>query len=77
MVSVLKERVKEVKEVRERAKELEKGLTSVIYSMDRTGAARQQKNANTNTSARDAKGMDMERWTAKSMRECEQLGRRP
>ena len=34
-------------------------------------------NVNTDTSARDAKSVDMERWTAKSMRECEQLGRRP
>ena len=76
-VSVLKDRVREVKEVKERAEELEKGLTSVIDSMDRTGVARQRINADTNTSARDAKSVDMERWTAKSMRQCEQLGRRP
>ena len=69
--------MREVKEVKERAEELEKGLTSVIDSMDRMDAARQQINADTNTSARDAKGVDMEKWTAKSMRQCEQLGRRP
>ena len=45
--------------------------------MDRMGAARQQINANINTSARDAKSVDMEKWTAKLMRQCEQLGRRP
>ena len=33
------ERVKEVKEVRERAENLEKDLTSVIDSMDQTDAA--------------------------------------
>ena len=35
------------------------------------------KNANTNISAKNASNMDNEKWTAKSMRECEQLGRRP
>jgi hypothetical protein len=34
-------------------------------------------NASTNISAKNAKNVDMERWNAKSMRECEQLGRRP
>ena len=77
MVLVLKERVKEIKEVRERAEDLEKDLTSAIASMDQMDVARLPRNASTSTSVKGAKSVDMEKWTAKLMRECEQLGRRP
>ena len=73
----LKDRVKEIKEVRKRAESLERNLTSAIDSMEQTGAALQQKSADTNTSAKSASRVDMEKWTAKSMRESEELGRRP
>src|ERR1700678_3034516 len=73
----LKKQVREVKEVQERAANLEKNLISVIGSMERTDAALPPKNADTNTFAKDANRVDMERWTAKSLRECEELGRRP
>ena len=45
--------------------------------MEQTDVVQPPKNANTNISARNVSNTDMERWTAKSMRECEQLGRRP
>jgi hypothetical protein len=36
-----------------------------------------QKNADTNIFAKNANQVDMERWNAKSMRESEELGRKP
>jgi hypothetical protein len=76
-VSDLKSRVKEAKEVQKRAANLEKDLIYAIVSMEQADAVQVPINASTNISARNVKNVDMERWNAKSMRECEQLGRRP
>src|ERR1700678_4423903 len=67
----------EVKQVRRKAENLERNLISAIDSMERTDAALQLRSASTSTSARSVNSVDMERWSAKSMRECEELGRRP
>src|ERR1700678_287544 len=67
----------EVKQVRRKAENLERNLISAIDSMERTDAALQLRSASTSTSARNVNSVDMERWSAKSMRECEELGRRP
>jgi hypothetical protein len=45
--------------------------------MEREDVHPQQRNADTNTSVRSARNVDMVNWTAKSMRDCELLGRRP
>ena len=77
MVSELKEQVEEVAELQVKTENLKKSLISAINSMEQTDVVQPPKNANTNISARNVSNMDMERWTAKLMRECEQLGRRP
>ena len=77
MVSELKERVEEVAELQVKTENLKKSLISAIGSMEQTDVIQPPKNANTNISARNVSNTDMERWTAKLMRECEQLGRRP
>ena len=76
-VSQLKERVEEVEDLQEKAENLKKNLISAIGSMERMDAVQQPRNASTNMYAKNANNTDMERWTAKSMRECEELGRRP
>ena len=73
----LKRQAMEIKLVRRRAENLEKNLISAIDSMERTDAARLQRSVSTDTSVKSVSSVDMERWTAKSMRECEELGRRP
>jgi hypothetical protein len=77
MASDLKEQVKEIREVRERAENLEKSLASAIASMEQRDAALQLTNANTNTFARSASNLDMDRGNVKSRRQCEELGRLP
>ena len=76
-VSELKDRVREAKGVQERAQSLEKNLTYAIDSMERRDVAPLQTSASTSISAKNASRVDMEKWTAKSMRECEDLGRKP
>ena len=76
MALELKQRVEEVKEVR-RAENLEKNLISAIISIEQMDVVWPLKNANTNTSVKNAKCMDMESWNAKSRRQCEELGKRP
>ena len=71
----LMECVTKAKELRERAESQK--LTSAIVSMEKTDASLQQDNANTSTSAKSASRVDMERWNAKLMRQCEELGKRP
>ena len=73
----LKAWVEEARQVKERVENLEKRLMSAIVSMEQINVASLLTNANTDTSARNANNMDMERWTAKSRRQCEELGRRP
>ena len=68
-------RATKAKELRERAES--RKLTSAIVSMEKTDASLQQDNANTSTSAKSASKVDMERWNAKLMRQCEELGKRP
>ena len=65
------------KELRTRVESLEQNLMSAIDSMERTDASWQQDNASTSTFAKSASRVDMERWNAKSMRQCEELGKRP
>ena len=77
MVSELKGRVEEVVELQEKAERLKKSLMCAIDSMEPMDAVQPPKGANINISAKNVNNTDMERWTAKSMRECEQLGRRP
>ena len=77
MVLELKKQAEEASQVKDRAENLEKSLTSVIDSMESRDVTPQSTSANINTSARNASNMDMEKWTAKSMRECEDLGQRP
>src|SRR6202522_835888 len=67
----------EVKQVRRKAENLEKNLMSAIASMEQTDAALQLRSASTSISARSVSSVDMEKWSARSMRECEELGRRP
>jgi hypothetical protein len=69
--------VKEASLIRKRAENLERKLTSVISSMERTVAAIPLTNASINTSAKSVRNVDMEKWIAKSMRQCEEVGRRP
>ena len=76
MALELKQQVEEVKEVR-RAENLEKNLISAIVSMEQTDVVWPLTNANTNTSVKNAKCVDMESWNAKSRRQCEKLGKRP
>ena len=73
----LKQWVDEVKEVRRRVENLEKNLISAIISIEQMDVVWPLKNANTNTSVKNAKCMDMESWSAKSRRQCEELGKRP
>ena len=73
----LKERIAEVKRVRERVENLEKELTSAIDLMEQKDAVSTLINADIGTSVRDADLVDMEKWTAKLRRQCEELGRRP
>jgi hypothetical protein len=73
----MKNKVEEAKQIKRKAENLEKNLMSAIDSMERTVAATPLTNANTNTFARNANEVDMEIWTAKSMRQCETLGMRP
>ena len=75
--SELMERAVTARQLRERAEKLERSLTSAIASMGKTDAALQLDNVNISTSARNASRVDMERWNAKSMRQCEELGKRP
>ena len=69
--------MKEVKEFQEKAESLKRNLMFAIDSMEQMDVAQQPKSASISTSARNANRVDMGKWTAKSMRECEQLGRRP
>ena len=73
----LKARMEDTKQLRERAENLEKNLISAIDSMERMDAASPPKNADTSTFAKNASNVDMEKWTAKSRRQCEELGKRP
>ena len=50
---------------------------SAIVSMERKDVVLQWRSASISTSAKSADNVDMDRWSAKSMRECEELGRRP
>jgi hypothetical protein len=77
MALELKCRVKEASLIRKRAENLERKLTSVIGSMEQMVAAIPLTNANINTSAKGVRNVDMEKWNAKSMRQCEEVGRRP
>ena len=56
---------------------LEKNLMCVIDSMEKGDASLQQDSANTSTCVKNASRVDMEKWNAKSMRQCEELGKRP
>jgi hypothetical protein len=76
-VSELKQRVKEVNQSRREMESLEKRLTSAIVSMEQRDVSPEPISASTSISARDASRVDMERWTARSLRECEEIGRRP
>jgi hypothetical protein len=76
-VSDLRRRAKEAKEIQERAENLGKDLKYAIDSMEQRAVAPQLKNANINTFARNVNQVDMEKWNARSMRECEELGVRP
>ena len=77
MVLELRARAEEERCIRERAENLEKDLISAIVSMEQMDAVSPLTNASTNTSARNASNVDMERWTAKLRRQCEELGRQP
>jgi hypothetical protein len=69
--------MKEARQIQERAENLERDLIYAIDSMEQTDAVPPLINASTNMFAKSVNRVDMERWTAKSMRECEELGRRP
>ena len=65
------------KQFRKRVEKLEEKQMSAIVSTGRMDVSSQQDSASTSMSAKNASKVDMEKWSAKSMRQCEELGKRP
>jgi hypothetical protein len=77
MALQMRERMQEVKRIRERAENLEKNLISVIGLTERMDVETQPTSASTSTFVKSASLVDMESWNAKTRRQCEELGWRP
>ena len=73
----LMEEIVKTKEVRGRMGNPEKNLMCVIDSVEKRDASLQRDSANTSTCVKNASRVDMEKWNAKLMRQCEELGKRP
>ena len=76
-VSEFEVQAEEVAKVRRRAENLEENPISAIASMDQMDVVQPQKSASTSTFAKNVSSVDMEKWTVKSRRQCEDVGRRP